>query len=284
MLKNTANQFFIFCILGLFAFALPSFAQDDGEVLIDKAYISRVTVNDDLTVDIVGELGDACTELGEVEQVVEGNTVTINVMTTRPADLMCAMQLQTFETTVTVDVSGLAPGEYTLNVNGTETEITIPEAGAEAAPSACDELEADDEQAKFENEQFCFLYPETYSANSNDTLTLLTSRQRVNGQRVTLLIEVLDVDDTITSLEELEIIVADTYSEQELEFEAAEIGGLDALLTDSITMRSGASRHLYILWDDENLVILELQPLNEATEDAVDELWTLVTESWAFID
>ena len=288
MLRNTANHLLVFCVLWMFLFTLPIVAQDatatSEAVLTDPAYINTVTVNDDLTVDITGELGDACTDLGEIEQDVDGTTITITVLTRRPADAMCAMQLQVFETTVELDPEAVNSGANTLIVNGTEYPISLPEPEGADQPAAatCDDLTPDAEQAKFENDHFCFLYPDNYVLTSNETLVLLSSRQRIGNRKIALVIEVLEVDDTITSLEELEVIVADTYPEQVITYEEAQLDELDAIVTDSITMRSGNSRHLYALRDGR-LITLEVQPINDDSEDAIAELWTMITESWVFV-
>ena len=69
-----------------------------------------------------GNLPDACTTVGSVEQSRTDNTFTVKIGTVRPADMACAEVLTPFEQNIPLDVHGLKAGTYTVNVNGvTET-------------------------------------------------------------------------------------------------------------------------------------------------------------------
>jgi inhibitor of cysteine peptidase len=74
---------------------------------------------------VVGWLGDGCTSMGEVTQTREGNTITVNIPTTRPAEAVCTMQLVGFEETIPLDVAGLPAGTYTVDVNGVTETFTL---------------------------------------------------------------------------------------------------------------------------------------------------------------
>jgi hypothetical protein len=229
-------------------------------------------------VTIEGELGDACTELGDITQEVEDTTITITVNTTRPADLMCAMQLQTFDTVVPLDATDLSAGEYTLVVNGTEYPVTLPE----LILPTCDELTPDDNQAKFENDVFCFLYPDSYSVVSNATLVLLGSQSAVDGSLITFVVEIAPQNE-IESLADIETALQEAYPEVDLMFESAVLNRNAAFTTDSISLLSMPMRRLYTLWDDQ-IIMLEIQPIegSDTFVETVDEVWTLITDSWVF--
>ena len=61
---------------------------------------------------------DACTKISDVDQDVDGSTISINLQTSRPEDLMCAQMLTEYSVSILLEVGGLVPGEYTVTVNG----------------------------------------------------------------------------------------------------------------------------------------------------------------------
>ncbi len=73
---------------------------------------------------VQGSLPDACTEVGEVRQTRDGNTLTMTIGTSRPVDAMCAQVLMPVEQTVPLD-GPFPPGTYVVNVNGVETSFTV---------------------------------------------------------------------------------------------------------------------------------------------------------------
>jgi inhibitor of cysteine peptidase len=67
---------------------------------------------------VKGDFPDACTAIGTATQRREGNTIYVELMTTRPADMACAQVITPFEHNVPLDVAGLPAGTYTVDVNG----------------------------------------------------------------------------------------------------------------------------------------------------------------------
>ena len=91
---------------------------------------AEVTDSGQLAVTVQANYPDSCSTLGEVETMVEGNTVTVTMYAQRPPGLTCAQTLIPFEETVVLDIGDVAPGEYTITVNeAAMTTVTIPEAG-----------------------------------------------------------------------------------------------------------------------------------------------------------
>ncbi len=92
---------------------------DSVEVLILESFPVQVTVN------VRGNLSDACTKIAEVTTTRDGNTFNIDISTSRPADAMCAQVLTPFEQNIPLDVKGLKKGTYTVNVNGTTETFVL---------------------------------------------------------------------------------------------------------------------------------------------------------------
>jgi inhibitor of cysteine peptidase len=76
-------------------------------------------------VGVRGWLGDGCTELAEIEQSRVEDTFVIRILTERPAEAICTMQLVGFEENIALDVVGLPAGTYTVDVNGATSSFTL---------------------------------------------------------------------------------------------------------------------------------------------------------------
>jgi hypothetical protein len=77
---------------------------------------------------IRGDLPDAgCTTIASVEQVREGNTFNLTLVTTTDLLALCAQALTPFEEVVPLDVYGLPAGIYTVQAGGVQTtfEFTV---------------------------------------------------------------------------------------------------------------------------------------------------------------
>jgi hypothetical protein len=75
---------------------------------------------------VQGYYPDPCTSISSVEQIAEGNTIHITLLTDRPADLMCAAVLTPFTIDVLLTTGSLGPGEYSVIVNeGPSTTIVL---------------------------------------------------------------------------------------------------------------------------------------------------------------
>jgi LysM repeat protein len=88
---------------------------------------AEVTDSGQVAVTVQANYPDSCSTLGEVETVVEGNTVTVTMYAERPPGLTCAQALVPFEETVTLDIGDAEPGDYTVTINDSvTTSVTIP--------------------------------------------------------------------------------------------------------------------------------------------------------------
>ena len=76
---------------------------------------------------IRGDMPDSCSTFCGSKQTVEGNTINIDVFSSRPEGEVCSQMLTPFRVEVAVDTGGLDPGEYTITVNesGVATTFTL---------------------------------------------------------------------------------------------------------------------------------------------------------------
>lgn len=85
-----------------------------------QAMVDSVTVeqrNSHYYAVINGFYPDACTYISTIVQSVESNTISITLLTDRPADLLCVEMLTPFTIDVLLTTGGLKPQEYTVIVN-----------------------------------------------------------------------------------------------------------------------------------------------------------------------
>lgn len=66
---------------------------------------------------VVGNYPDPCTAISAVNQVVDGSTITITLLTASPPDVMCAAVLTPFTADILLTTGGLVPQEYSVVVN-----------------------------------------------------------------------------------------------------------------------------------------------------------------------
>lgn len=100
-----------------------------GDLLIRPAVVEDMEIlrsGDGVQVMVSGYYPDGCTKFHGTTQSVDDMRIVLTVETERPRDAMCTMAIVPYTETVTVDVSGLAPGVYTLDVNGLTGELTLP--------------------------------------------------------------------------------------------------------------------------------------------------------------
>lgn len=115
---------------------LPAVAEtaqvDSISIAVTESAPIRVSVT------IHGNFPDTCTRLKSVSQMSDGNIVMLRVYTESLDGGECNQQLVPFEEIVDLDLEGLAPGEYELDVNGvTNTFVLLsiePPAPVEETP------------------------------------------------------------------------------------------------------------------------------------------------------
>ena len=76
-----------------------------------------------VTVEVNGWLPDSCTTHHETHQTREGNTITIQITTIRPKDLVCATVVTEYQESVFI--GALPAGDYTVIVNDVEQQFRV---------------------------------------------------------------------------------------------------------------------------------------------------------------
>lgn len=102
----------------------------DGEFIIADMPITDISVQIlesfpyQIHIVVEGYLSDACTELNEITQRREDNTVYVHITTKRPRDAMCAQVIREVTERVPLE-GGFLPGSYKVIVNGVEKEFEL---------------------------------------------------------------------------------------------------------------------------------------------------------------
>jgi hypothetical protein len=103
----------------------PTEAPEDVEVLGPARLASmdiQVNPTYPVTADVIarGTYPDSCTEIGQVNQRrdVDARLLWMELILVRPEGVACTQELEPFEETFALDLSGLPAGEYTVDVNG----------------------------------------------------------------------------------------------------------------------------------------------------------------------
>lgn len=110
-------------------FADSQFKADDEFIIADMP-ITDISVQIlesfpyQIHIVVKGYLSDACTELNEITQRREDNTVYVHITTKRPKDAMCAQVITDVTERVPLE-GGFLPGSYKVIVNGVEKEFEL---------------------------------------------------------------------------------------------------------------------------------------------------------------
>lgn len=302
---HLANIRQLFSIVGLLALLLatPIVAQDtetEGEILIDEAIVSSVAVQIRAQADappvleIAGEIYDSCTEVGDITQTVEDDTITIRVITERPAEAFCAQVLAVFEESYTLTLEALQPGDYVVDVNGVTTDLAITDAMLSAAantpdaperePGICAEPTETTQLIEDDVAGICLLVPAEYEVARFDDVPrqiIINSPADDAGQGVSLSITLFtnstrNIDDITAGLEANATTV-------DFDWQEIMIGGYDAFISDNEPGQVG-HRIAYVQREDL-VIVIDLQPIDvlfpDATE-AAEAVWDLLLESFTF--
>ncbi|MFP4345523.1 MAG: hypothetical protein ACLFU8_12585 [Anaerolineales bacterium] len=84
---------------------------------------------EEAVVEVAGNLPDGCTEIDAVNRRYDpaAKTFFVEITTLRPTDLECTQALVPYQEEITLDLTGLEEGAYTVNVNDVTNTFTLAE-------------------------------------------------------------------------------------------------------------------------------------------------------------
>lgn len=94
----------------------------------NPAFVDHVTVEtqaEHYYAKVEGNYPDSCTRVSDVQQEFDGTTFSLVLYVDRPEDMMCAQMMSPFNVNTLLEVGGLMPGEYTVDVNGVTSAFTL---------------------------------------------------------------------------------------------------------------------------------------------------------------
>lgn len=89
---------------------------------IETAVSSSIPAS--ITMQVRGYQPDGCTFPVQVDQTRDGNQVTVKIYRMMPKDILCSMELNPYNETITLDGT-FDSGDYTIDVNGTMVKVKI---------------------------------------------------------------------------------------------------------------------------------------------------------------
>ncbi len=100
-----------------------------GVAIVQSVEVQMLGINPiQVTAVVRGQLPDAgCTSIATANQVREGNTFTVTLMTAVNPAATCLATLTPFEQVISLNVSNLVPGTYIVHVNGVEASFSLTE-------------------------------------------------------------------------------------------------------------------------------------------------------------
>lgn len=275
--RTSLNVLLLLCLFSLFVSV--AIAQDDedtdaDDVLIGEAQVSNISFDADTnTLTFTAELADSCTDVGEIRQEIEDDTLFITVETTRPADAMCAAVLGIEDVEYEIDTSEIPTGEYTLVLNEETLDDTLVVSGDDEDSESNAEAEAaltcptpDDETLLYEGDDLCFLYPQAYDVLEARNVVLVS--QPLTDAPLILIIA-QDADDiTLEDIMDAAEGDSDTLTTGDLV-----LGGQEAVVIETDDARTA---HIIL---DEIYYTISVEPLASNT---AEELWALVIDGVFF--
>jgi hypothetical protein len=99
-----------------------------GEPSGNLAFVDVVTVetqDEHFYTKVEGHYPDACSRVSQIDQSFDGSTFKIDLYVDRPEDMICAQMLTPFTVHLLLEVGGVSPGEYTIQVNERSDSFTL---------------------------------------------------------------------------------------------------------------------------------------------------------------
>lgn len=135
-----------------------------------------------VTLVVRGEFDDDCSEVGRVTQTRTAQGLAVGVYAVHSLEQVCEAAVRPYEFEAPLDISMLDVGEYTVTVNGVAGQLSLKLGMLEThnPDLLCATAAKGQRQGRFESDEeaYCFLYPEDYTATDTGVGVLVTARQR----------------------------------------------------------------------------------------------------------
>lgn len=115
-------------ILVVFLTGCASAETEEVPAAGNPAFVDHVTIEmqaEHYYAKVEGNYPDSCTRVSDVDQKIDGSMFKISLLVDRPEDLMCAQMMSPFNVNILLEVGGLMPGEYMVDVNGVVSSFII---------------------------------------------------------------------------------------------------------------------------------------------------------------
>lgn len=114
----------------------PVAEPESNLAIVDSA---EIVLSDAVPVDVLliarGNLADGCTQIDGRSQSRSGSAFSIELTTSRDADLVCTQSLVPFEEQIELDAAGLEAGTYTVTTNGVVQTFVLAADNIAAQPA-----------------------------------------------------------------------------------------------------------------------------------------------------
>ncbi|MHB0859029.1 MAG: hypothetical protein ACYC5M_15860 [Anaerolineae bacterium] len=270
---------------------LPVTGDEDLEALVPVESISLNVVESlptQVSVTVYGHMPDDCTRVGSITQAISGNRILITLAAEHMVSPDCGQEPVYYEQTVLVNVEGLAPGRYSVDVNGVAADLDL---GVDTRGYGLDTygcLSAAEGQVRYLSLDggYCLLYPTRYGAQWSEPRQLVL--YSVGGDE-----QAVGVRMTITRVGS-----AGGRPAHDLVSDALEMAGVHTVSCtvtfarldgEQMVVAEGGvdlpwQRLAHVVHDDV-LYALELSPIDPSQDQGevdAEMLWMVVTSSFRF--
>ncbi len=242
---------------------------------------------------VTGDLPDGCTELDGYTQGLDGNTISVTLTTTRPADMDCTQALVPFETVVPLDILGLYAGTYTVMVNGVAAtapiEITVdnfPIGDGSAAPGEnCPASTGDQISYINQSDGYCLLYPASFLLANLEAegVTTFSALSDAPDPDLRVALQIIVTPAEGRGLDAVQAQQEEQYSSLPIEWTTITLDGQPALVSETLPGRFG-NRQAFIVVNDHvyNLIVSPYDELFPDLLESGDTIWNSALNSLTF--
>jgi hypothetical protein len=272
----------------------PKPVVEDG-MIQGMAYVDVVTVLADaaagtISLRVVGNLADGCTELAGHESAVTDDQLDVTLYTSRDPNLMCTQALVPFDTALTVDLpdapktaAALDAGTLTVSVNGVLAESATPRS---VDADGCPVESAGLRLYRSGLGPFCFLYPADYELfEAAATILSVAAPVRLDGSAERVMLTLTFDRAAVTDMAQVEesVQAAALSAATNATLSQGFVAGFPALF-EQVPPDILGRRQAYFLASGI-LYTLTVQPIDPiALPDstaAAEALWRTVVDSFA---